>query len=146
MIVPALTVGAHPFEPAGKRGVRVTSEANQDGNIDTFSQKPEDELNLFFTGFQIIERGVDAAGEDLAAGLTLEALDAVVGAITHQGVNGVVGHATVVTSGVGAGETAGRDSFLAPAPAFALGIGQQVTLGAYELETETSLAVRTIVR
>ena len=49
-------------------------------------------------------------------------------------------------TGVGAGETAGRNSFLASATAFALGIGQRVPLGAHDLETETRLAVRTIVR
>ena len=142
MVVPALAVAAHPLEPASNRGIRVTGETDQHGSIDTFGQKPEHELDFFGAGFQIVERRVDTAGKDLATGLALETLNAV----GCARVNRAIGHAAVVTSGVRAGETAGRDSFLESAAALAFRIGQQVAFGAHELETETGLAVRTIVR
>lgn len=84
VIVPALTVVAHAIEPVGKRGICVTRETDEYGDVDPLSEKPEDEFDLFGTGYQIVRWRVDAAGEDFGASLALIALDAVVRAVADQ--------------------------------------------------------------
>jgi len=46
IVVPALTVTAHAFESTGEGRIRVTGEAHENGNIDPFRQKPEEEFDL----------------------------------------------------------------------------------------------------
>ena len=64
------------------------------------SEKPEDKLDLFGTGFQIVQRCVDPAGEDFGTSLALEALNAVMRAVPNQRMNRAVGHTVIVTAGV----------------------------------------------
>ena len=89
VVMPALAVATHPLEPASERGIRVTGEANENGSIDPIREKPQHKVDFFGAGLEVVERRVDTAGKDLAAGLALEALEAVVGAIAHECMKGV---------------------------------------------------------
>jgi hypothetical protein len=61
-IVPALAVTAHALEPAGEGSIGMTGEADKDGDIDPLSKKPEDKLNLFGIGLEVIKWGVRQTG------------------------------------------------------------------------------------
>jgi hypothetical protein len=128
-VVPILIVTAHLFQPTGERGVRTTNKANEHGYIHAFRQKPAHEFDLLGVAFQVVQRGIDATGEDFGAGLALEALNAVVRTIADEVVEVVVGHATVVALKIGASKSARTDTFLVSTAAFALGIRTKVSFG-----------------
>ena len=81
---------------------------------------------MFRAGFEVVERGVDATGEDFGTGLTREALNPVVRTITNEGVKVVVGHTTIRTIRIGASKSACDDRFLTSAMAFAFAIRANV--------------------
>jgi hypothetical protein len=79
--------------------------------------------------FQVVQRGVDATGEDFGAGLALEALNPIVQTIADEGMEAIVGHATIVARQIGASIPARTDSFLASTVTFPLGIWTKVGFG-----------------
>ncbi len=84
-VVPILTMMTHPLKPTSDGCIRVTRKANEHGHVHAFRQKPEHEFDLLGVSFQVVERGVDATGEDFGAGLALEALNLVVRTIPDEG-------------------------------------------------------------
>ena len=74
--------------------------------------------------FEIVEWGIDAAGENLTAGLAFEALTPTLGAVADQSMNRFVGDATVGAIAVRTSETLGVHGFLAATSTFLLGIGR----------------------
>lgn len=88
-------MGAHSLKPTRKGRIRMTGEADKDGDVNAFRQKPEHKFHLFRVGFQIIEQGIDAAHEDLGTGLAFEALDPIMRTIINEGMQVVVGDTTI---------------------------------------------------
>ncbi len=111
------------------RCIRTTGKANEHGHVHAFGQKPEHEFDLFGVAFQVVERGIDATGEDFGAGLALEALNLVMRPIPDEGMKVVVGHATIFARQIGTSKSARIDTFLASAAAFAFGVGTNVGFG-----------------
>lgn len=75
MIMPGMRMGAHVLEPAAEGCLGATGEAHHDGEVDPFDQEPEDHFDLLWVGFEIVERGAEARGEDLGTRLAFETLD-----------------------------------------------------------------------
>ncbi len=97
-VVQQHTVGAHALEPARDCRVGVACVANQDRNIDAFGHEPEHHLDAIGCCLQVIEWGVAATGEILAAVLTAEMLDVSLDAafaVADEGVDLVISDAEV---------------------------------------------------
>jgi hypothetical protein len=145
-IVPALAVTAHALEPAGEGSIGMTGEADKDGDIDPLSKKPEDKLNLFGIGLEVIKWGVDPTGEDFVTGLALEALNAVVHTVADQRMDRGVCNAIIVAVGMRTREPMSGHRFLATTTALALPVGTNVGVGAQQVEAQTGLAVKAVMR
>ena len=91
-------VGAHAFEPAGDGGSGVACVADQDRDVDTFGHEPEHHLDAVGCCLEVIEWGIAATGEILAAGLTAEMLEVSLDAafaVADEGMDWVISDAEV---------------------------------------------------
>jgi hypothetical protein len=84
---------------------------------------------LLGVGFERVERGVDATGEDFGIRLTLETLNPVVRTVADEGMQTVIRHATIVAAKIGASKAAGIDVLLVSTPTFALGVRANIGFG-----------------
>lgn len=124
----ALRVAAHAVELAGDGGIGVPSEADHDGQIDAFGEKSEHHFDPLGIGLEVVERRSEAGGEDLAAGLTLEARDMVVMTVADECMNSIIGDGAVATVGIWTGKAMRGNGLLASARAFGLRIGDSILL------------------
>jgi len=104
LVVPALRMATHAVKLAGDGGVGVTSEADHDGQIETFSEKPEHHFDPLEIGFEVVERCTEARCKDFAASLTLEARNVIIMTVANECMNSIIGDGAVATVGVWAGK------------------------------------------
>lgn len=146
-VVKASAVGSHAFEPACEGGIGAACVADQDGDIEAFSQEPQNHFDLLRWGFEVVKGGAFAAREGVVTPLALEVLDVVRAAfaIADQSMDVLIGDAEVFTGGVQAGQSLGGKGLLAATRTFAQAVGDDVALDWNSLEPQPSAAVWAIV-
>ena len=91
---------------------------------------------------------MQATGEAFVTPLAFPVLDMFVFApspIANECVDAVIGDSKIITSGIGAGVTFGRDAFLAATRAFALSVRDHIRVGLQNCQRDPGLTAWAII-